>query len=125
MIDLSYLLWTCSLKFVFSEDLINPFNEIFSGMIQKLKIRMKLVSEVDKNVNKDIKKEDVVIEKQEEKHSVIDLKYEKDNYVKRNKEYDSLQIDFDHNNHIQYINNHRQSMNRTCELKNGIGIKEL
>ena len=113
VIDLSYVFWTCSLKLTFSADLIN---DVFSGMLKKLRNRMKLSKKKEVNKIGEVvhdKKEQKVADKHEEKQSVIDLNYKQENHVKKNKDYDSLQIDFDHNIQSQYINYQRKSLNRT------------
>lgn len=92
-------------------------------MFDKLRSRMKLgrANQLDhKDQKANDKKEEKLVDKHEEKHEVIDLDYKKEDHVKKNKDYDSLQIDFDHNIQSQYINYQRKSLNRTCELKNGI-----
>ncbi len=97
-------------------------------MLDKLRNRMKISTEKAEDHKDRIihdKKEEKVEDKHEEKQSVVDLNYKKENQVKKNKEYDSIQIDFDHNIQSQYINYQRKSLNRTCEMKNGIGIKQL
>ena len=82
---------------------------------------MKINDKQNKEISSNTKRETINVEKLDEKQSPIELNYNKQQGGKRNKEYDSLQIDFEHKNN-QYFNNYKSCMNRTFELKNGNGF---
>ena len=113
MIDLLYVFWSHSLKYTFSADLLVPINEAFSGVLEKLTKRLKLgpkVKEIE-NTNKD--KTDKVIPiianppfVNEGDKNEFELEFKRQVSGKKNKDYDSIQIDFDQNNNIYNNKNH-------------------
>jgi hypothetical protein len=119
VIDLSYVFWTHSLKYTYSKDMLSPINEAFSGVIQKLKSRLKLgkklpepeeekkeqFEEVEGGANKFAKNEIQMnpnpnnqYEMNVKDQNQINLEFKKQSVGKINKGYDEIQIDFDAKN---------------------------
>ena len=118
------------MKYTYSKDLLTPINEAFSGVLIQIKNRFK-IGKSKTNVP-DTKIPDVEIAipnssgtnniQQNRKNSHIEaniakdpndinLEFKRQSSGKINKEYDSIQIDFEPKEQTQYIINNNQKIN--------------
>lgn len=121
---MSYVFWTHSLKYTYSDDLMNPINEAFSGVIQKIKNRLKLgrSRQQDPQLENKVAMQDgynpspnnVIQANQAPNNQIqinlgnnkdnVSLEFKQETGNKVNKGYDSFQIDFEVKNQQPKVN---------------------
>jgi len=114
VIDLAYLLWSNFLKYSYSPDMLSPISEAFSGVMSKLKSRLKLtkkqqnqaaeeeVQEIQRASPNNSPNKNIVEYNNNNAKFEVNLKEMKSTNAGEKKEYDSIEIDFHQNQQKNY-----------------------
>jgi hypothetical protein len=94
--------WSNFLKYSYSQDMFAPVNEAFSGVIQKLKKRLKIGKEKPKeddaeNRQLEIQSPDKNVMQYASSKGDVNLQQNIQEGNKKNNQYASIEIDFEHN----------------------------
>jgi hypothetical protein len=133
VIDLFYVFWTSSLRYTFSSDLLNPLHQSFSGTFKRLIRRMKLgwkptVEKTDdQKFNSEAANPHFIPPSQLSTEPTNIVKLENKSNIKalRNKDYESLQIDFDQQDFKVDMGKRKSFLNRSFQAKSSNGIKNV